>query len=129
MFGERGDSDAQIERKPPLLAQRHDPFSYPLSRIGNTLSIVHEENHDKLVSSPSEDEVYIPGSGLYRLARSLQDLVTDLVAARIVDLLEMVQITKEECEATFLASRSGNFLFDASVEVSSVVQVGEGISY
>ena len=129
VFGERGDSDAQIERELPLLPQRHDSLSYPLTRIDDTLPIVHEENHHELVSSPPEDEVHVPGRVLNGLPRSCQDLVTHLVAARIVDVLEVVQITKKEREATFLATRSGNFLFDAFVEISSVVQVGERISY
>ena len=129
MLGERRDADAQVEWEPLLPPQLDDPCSYPLSRIDDALSIVDEENHDELVSSPSEDEVDVPGGVLNLLARSRQDLVTELVATRIVDLLEIVQITKEECEPTLLASRSGDLLLDALVEVSAVIKVGKRISY
>ena len=109
--------------------KRHDPCSYPLSRIDDALSIVDEENHDEFVSSPSEDEVDVPGGVLNALAGSRQDLVTELVTTRIVDLIEIVQITEEECEPPLLASRSGNLLLDTFVEVSAVIEVGERISY
>ena len=129
MLGEPGDAYAQIERKLFLPPQSENLLPDALSRFDDALSIGDEENYDELISPSSEDEVDIPGRVLYGLAGRLQDLVTELVATRIVDLLEIVQIAKEEGEATFLASRSRDFLFDAFVEVSSVVQVGEGIPY
>ena len=129
VFGERGDTDAQIERKILLPPQIDNPFSDPLALIGDALSVADKENDDELVSPPSEDEVDVPSGILNPLAGSRQDLVTELVAMGIVDFLEIVQITKEEGEPTLLPSRSGNLFLDALVEVSAVVKVGERISY
>ena len=58
---ERGDADAEIERKLFLSPQGDNPLSDPLSRVDNALSIGDEENYDELVSSPSEDEVDVSG--------------------------------------------------------------------
>ena len=70
VFGERGDADTQIERKLLLPPQRDNPFSDPLSRVDDALSIGDEENYDELVPSPSEDEVDVPGRVLYGLLDS-----------------------------------------------------------
>ena len=50
VFGERGDADVQIERKVLLPPQIDDPFSDPLARISDALSVADKENDDELVS-------------------------------------------------------------------------------
>jgi hypothetical protein len=53
MFGERSDTDAQVERELLFPPQVDDPCSYSFSRIDDALSIVDEENHDEFVSPPA----------------------------------------------------------------------------
>ena len=85
-----------------------------------------QQNHE-LIPALTADRIGNPDAGSQTLGDRLQQLVTDRVPERVVDVFEMIEIEKKQCDLLVMALGQTDRLGQALGQQRAVRQVGEKI--
>ena len=106
--------------------ERLDDLGRHLRRVLRLLQAL--EGHDELVAAQARERVALADAALHARGDLLEQQVADLVAERVVDVLEAVEVDEQQRERLPAAARSDDALLEAVVEQHAVGQIGERIA-
>src|SRR5208282_5877007 len=84
-------------------------------------------NDGELVAAETRDRVDLPQALLEPLCDRHEQLVSHLVAERVVDVLELIEVEKEDRKTVVASLHPADLLLEALAEHHSVRQVGQEI--
>ena len=112
-----------LERQPALADRLEHALGDPLGGLA-----VGVAQHDgELVAAEAGDDVGLAHALAQRAADGADDLVAGLVAARVVDVLEAVEVEQEQRAAAAVAGGVADELGQLLVEAAAVEQVGQRV--
>ncbi len=131
IVGENTDTDAAggVERVPgdsQRLGERPDDLARNLGRVVGLAQTL--EGDDELVATQPRQGVALAYAGGHLAGDFLEQQVAYVVAERVVDVLEAVQVDEQHRERIALAARVDDPLLETVVEQQAVWQFGQRIA-
>ena len=130
VFGVEADADAGAQRHQPVAHQgRHRQrggqfLGHPGGVVG--LADLSQQNH-KLVAAIAADRVDGAHRGDQHAGHPQQHGIAHRMALAVVDLLEMVDVEKQQCQPTVVALGGGQRPVEAVVQQAPAGQMGQGV--
>ncbi len=85
------------------------------------------QQYHEFVATEAGDGIFPAGTGFEAPGHHLQHAVADRVAERVVDVLEVIEVEKQQGTAQIVALVQGNLLHQALHEQGAVGQVGQRV--
>ena len=100
----------------------------PTSALARSSAPVPDREHDELVATDAGDGVRLAENRLEPARERLQHEVACAMTPHVVDLLEAVEVDRDEREGFARPSRATERLLDAVVEQDAVGQAGQRVT-
>ena len=131
MLREQRDADADADLEPEAvgdlerpLHRVHDPFGH----AAGTLEVGGRRQQDReLVAAEPRDRVAVADAVVETPGEMDQEQVAEMVAERVVDLLEAIEVEQQQRQRFAVAGRRAQRLGQAVVEQHAIGQAGQGI--
>ena len=129
VLGETGDAEAGAHAQRPILddARPRDLVQDLLRRQQRAVDVGQRKDNRELVAAEPRNRVRVAQRGAQTRRHALQHAVAGMMAQRVVDLLEAVQVQEQQRQRRAFTVRDACRLIEAVVQERAVRQVGQRV--